>query len=195
MTDDGGVTRALPPAGWLRDPAGQTRWWDGTRWTEHVQPAPSGGVGAGGISGTGAGAGPAYGAVFGSDPRARARFVETSDRNGPATASLILIVVQLAMGAIAFVIGLSAGAAQFAMSYVWLLVLAGLLSWLVIIAAFVLGIVATVIAVRRPTPRFRAVFALVAASVLLIVAMSRVVWVIDVLGPLGQGFMSPFSTV
>jgi len=28
------------PAGWYDDGKGSTRWWDGTRWTEHVQPAP-----------------------------------------------------------------------------------------------------------------------------------------------------------
>lgn len=29
-----------PPAGWYSDPAGtgRTRWWDGTMWTEHLQP-------------------------------------------------------------------------------------------------------------------------------------------------------------
>lgn len=118
------------PPGRQRDPAGQTRWWDGTRWTEHVQPAATAA---------------AYGAVFGSDPRSRARSIET-----------------------------------FA-GFVVVLVLGGLVSWLVIIAAFVLGVVATVISVRRPTPKFRPVFALVASSVLLIVAISRVVSVMDLL--------------
>ncbi|WP_328464254.1 DUF2510 domain-containing protein [Actinoplanes sp. NBC_00393] len=30
------------PAGWYADPAGtpQQRWWDGFRWTNHLQPAP-----------------------------------------------------------------------------------------------------------------------------------------------------------
>jgi len=29
-----------PPPGWYQDPAGPgLRWWDGTRWTEHHQPA------------------------------------------------------------------------------------------------------------------------------------------------------------
>ena len=30
------------PAGWYADPAGHPgqRWWDGSRWTAHVQPAP-----------------------------------------------------------------------------------------------------------------------------------------------------------
>ena len=28
----------MPPPGWYLDAAGQSRWWDGTRWTEHVPP-------------------------------------------------------------------------------------------------------------------------------------------------------------
>lgn len=31
---------AGPPAGWYPDDAGALRWWDGVRWTEHVQPPP-----------------------------------------------------------------------------------------------------------------------------------------------------------
>lgn len=27
--------RALPPPGWLPDPQGGERWWDGAEWTEH----------------------------------------------------------------------------------------------------------------------------------------------------------------
>lgn len=31
---------SLPPVGWYNDPEGSgVRWWDGTRWTEHVQTA------------------------------------------------------------------------------------------------------------------------------------------------------------
>lgn len=35
----------MAPAGWHPDPAdptGSLRWWDGTRWTKHVEPAASG---------------------------------------------------------------------------------------------------------------------------------------------------------
>ncbi|MDN5751167.1 MAG: DUF2510 domain-containing protein, partial [Pseudonocardia sp.] len=28
-----------PPAGWYPDGQGQQRWWNGSRWTEHTQPA------------------------------------------------------------------------------------------------------------------------------------------------------------
>ncbi|MBG0560425.1 DUF2510 domain-containing protein [Actinoplanes aureus] len=36
------TTATAVPAGWYADPAGapQQRWWDGFRWTDHVQPAP-----------------------------------------------------------------------------------------------------------------------------------------------------------
>src|SRR3954468_14747524 len=35
------VTQPPPPPGWYPDPAGSggARWWDGQRWTDHVQPA------------------------------------------------------------------------------------------------------------------------------------------------------------
>lgn len=33
-------------AGWYDDGSGTTRWWDGTRWTETVQPPPPPGYGA-----------------------------------------------------------------------------------------------------------------------------------------------------
>jgi uncharacterized Tic20 family protein len=33
---------AAPP-GWYPDPTGAVRWWDGTRWSDHVAPAPGAG--------------------------------------------------------------------------------------------------------------------------------------------------------
>lgn len=37
------TTPASPPAAWYRDPHDplQLRWWDGVRWTEHVEPRPT----------------------------------------------------------------------------------------------------------------------------------------------------------
>ncbi|WP_148090550.1 DUF2510 domain-containing protein, partial [Cellulomonas algicola] len=37
------TTPASPPAAWYPDPhdAAQLRWWDGGRWTEHVEPRPA----------------------------------------------------------------------------------------------------------------------------------------------------------
>ncbi len=32
------VAPALPSPGWYPDPNGDTRWWDGGRWTQHVAP-------------------------------------------------------------------------------------------------------------------------------------------------------------
>ena len=41
MTDE--TVAARPPAGWLLDATtGQTRWWDGAQWTEHVKPIEHG---------------------------------------------------------------------------------------------------------------------------------------------------------
>lgn len=38
----GSTASAAPPAGWYPDPAGSggQRWWDGSKWTETVQPGP-----------------------------------------------------------------------------------------------------------------------------------------------------------
>ncbi|MBW9108896.1 DUF2510 domain-containing protein [Microbacterium ureisolvens] len=46
MTDDAYPNAFAPPPGWLHDPStAQTRWWDGSRWTDHVLP-PRPGYGA-----------------------------------------------------------------------------------------------------------------------------------------------------
>ncbi|MBW9120588.1 DUF2510 domain-containing protein [Microbacterium trichothecenolyticum] len=143
MTDDVYAGGHAPPPGWLHDPStAQTRWWDGSRWTDHVLPPQ-----------------PGYGAVFGTDPRLGRTL---TSKNGPAKASLILILVQLLGGLTVIAIGLAAGPQV--LQYLWLFSILSLLGFLMTIAAFVLAIVGTGIAVRRPTRKREAVFALVLTS-------------------------------
>jgi hypothetical protein len=50
VTDSTGTPST--PAGWYADPAGsdRLRWWDGTRWTDHLADAPTAAAGAAGAS-------------------------------------------------------------------------------------------------------------------------------------------------
>lgn len=166
MSGNAYTAAPLPPPGWLHDPAtAQTRWWDGARWTDHVLPAqPTAG----------------HGAVFGTDPRQRA--VLTS-RNGPAKASLILILTLL-LGEFALVgLGMAAGSAGVSLWQVFgVLGAVSVISLLMWITAFALAIVGTVIAVRRPTRKREAVFALVFTSVVLALIVARAVVSIAVYG-------------
>lgn len=148
MSSEIGAAAQLPPAGWIYDPAtAQTRWWDGVRWTEHVLPPES-------VAGTAP--------VYGFDPRQRPRLPSA---NGPAKASLILILIQLLGGLALFILGIAAGAASAQWwQFIEILTIISVLSFLMTIAAFVLAIIGTVIAVRRPTRKREAVFALVFTS-------------------------------
>lgn len=138
----------LPPAGWVYDAStAQTRWWDGARWTAHVLPQEA----------------PGSVPVYGYGAKAKA---PVTSENGPAKASLILIVVQL-LGGLA--LGVVAALASAAGAPIWqlagLLDVLGMIGLFMTIAAFVLAIVGTVIAVRRPTRKREAVFALVYTSI------------------------------
>ncbi len=159
----------LPPPGWIYDPTTmQTRWWDGARWTEHVLPMA-----------------PDQTAVYGFNPRARPA---SSSANAPAKASLILILIQL-LGGLVFV-GLTivffTTGAQF-WQFLYLLNALGWVSIVSTIAAFVLAIIGSVIAVRRPTRKREAVFALVFSSLLIVLMIARMVTAPGQFGPLEWG--------
>ncbi|WP_434181299.1 DUF2510 domain-containing protein [Clavibacter michiganensis] len=52
----GETMAAETQAGWYDDGSGTMRWWDGTRWTETVQPPPPPGYGASGATPVSSGA-------------------------------------------------------------------------------------------------------------------------------------------
>ncbi|MFT7710773.1 DUF2510 domain-containing protein [Clavibacter tessellarius] len=83
MTDSTGTPST--PAGWYADPAGsdRLRWWDGTRWTDHLTDAPTAGAGA---SSAGAGASPAE-TASGSGERAADAATAPATAHVPPVAS------------------------------------------------------------------------------------------------------------
>lgn len=230
MTDEMRVAR--PPAGWLVDSTtGQTRWWDGTHWTEHIKPADSDGSSAPMTRAARRTATPAQAAPVDAPPptgiemphaaasgvpqphygestefplapsragipsestypqypgysrqtphagpyaQSYAYSQQPTSKNGPAKASLILILL--------LVLGVGA--------VFWFLsgrdpVVAGivaLLNVVMVLAAFVLSIVGLVIAVRRPTKKRESVFGLVVSSLFLIYLVSQIV------GAIGASF-------
>jgi hypothetical protein len=83
-----------------------------------------------------------------------------TSKNGPAKASLILILL-LVLG-VSAILWLLTGADP-AMQLVF-----GVLNILMVIAAFILAIIGLVIAVRRPTKKRESVFALVVSSIMLV---------------------------
>ena len=227
MTDE--TTAARPPAGWLLDTTtGQTRWWDGAQWTEHVKPtephhqevpltraalraaaqessvaredATSAQEHAGSdanreTSGNRVAAGaavpssttastrnPAYvkpsaygvpASYTGSQPApySYARQPLTS-KNGPAKASLILILLLvLGVGAIVWLLSGQDPA---------LALLLGLVNIGMVLAAFVLAIIGLVIAIRRPTKKRESIFGLVVSSLMLIFLVVRLVMTLSV---------------
>ncbi|WP_157536840.1 DUF2510 domain-containing protein [Microbacterium sp. Root180] len=87
MSED---TRVGAPApGWLYDAeTGQTRWWDGLRWTDLARPLDP-------VVRTG----PAYRPSSGS---ASGWTAPPTPKNGPATASLVLLLVAVVGAAAAF---------------------------------------------------------------------------------------------
>jgi hypothetical protein len=163
---DAPAVGALPPPGWIYDPTTmQTRWWDGARWTEHVLPTA-----------------PTETAVFGFNGRAP---TDPTAVNGPAKASLILILI-LALGFLAALgLGFAAGAAGMpAWQLADVIAVAGVVEIFLTVAAFVLAIIGTVVAVRRPTRKREAVFALVFSSLLILWTVARIVTSFAVIGTL-----------
>lgn len=229
MTDE--TVAARPPAGWLLDATtGQTRWWDGAQWTEHVKPSEHGeqmvpltraalraAAQAQRVSAPAenadrltvssdaavedrtqprpsisetetplpqraapvssaytqpAGYGPSAGYNASSaTPFTYARQPLTS-KNGPAKASLILILL-LVLGVGAVVWFMSGQDPTLAM-------LLGFVNIAMVLAAFVLAIVGLVIAVRRPTKKRESIFALVLSSLMLTFLVVRLVLAVSV---------------
>lgn len=228
MTDE--TTAARPPAGWLLDTTtGQTRWWDGAQWTEHVKPAEardqevpltraalraaaqeqsvaregvaraqehtdsaasretSGNrvaVGAAVPSSTTASTvNPAYvqpsayaapASYRGSQPQQPYSYARQplTSKNGPAKASLILILLLvLGVGAIVWLLSGQDPA---------LALLLGLVNIVMVLAAFVMAIIGLVIAIRRPTMKRESIFGLLVSSLMLIFLVVRLVMTLSV---------------
>lgn len=156
MTD--GTTPDGPPPGWLFDSSTrQIRWWDGTRWTEHVQPTQPtpqfGHAPQPGATRQQYAQPPSYGSFsYTSEP--------LTSKNGPAKASLILILL--------LVLGVSAVAWLLAGADPAMRLVFGALNIVMVVAAFILAIIGLVIAIRRPTKKRESVFALVVSSLFLV---------------------------
>lgn len=90
-----------------------------------------------------------------------------TSKNGPAKASLILILL--------LVLGVSAVVWFFSGQDPALAMLLGLVNIAMVLAAFVLAIVGLFIAVRRPTKKRESIFALVVSSLMLIFLVVRLV--------------------
>jgi len=165
MTDS---TPSGPPAEWLHDRStDMTRWWDGTRWTEHVQPALPTST-------------PTFAATSSQTPRYAA---PPTSKNGPAKASLILILINLLLG-FAVVLLFFAASNLPPWTALSILNMLGLLSIATMIAAFVLAIAGLVISIRRPTRKRESVFALVFSTAALALTVFRLFDQLAVLGPL-----------
>ena len=81
MTDSTGTPST--PAGWYADPAGsdRLRWWDGTRWTDHLADAPAAAAGAG------AGAGAASAGAAGASAAVPAGHSGSAEQAAPAASA------------------------------------------------------------------------------------------------------------
>lgn len=152
MSEDTRV--GMPAPGWLYDAeTGQTRWWNGVRWTDHAKPLD-----------------PVVRTSTDYQPVAAAAttsFAPPSSKNGPAKASLVLLLISV-LG-VAGLVWLATG-----MDPATAMVL-GFAQVGLLVAALVLSIIGLVIAIRRPTRKREAVFGLVLSVILLGFVMFRIV--------------------
>ncbi len=90
----------------------------------------------------------------------RATYIAIEQRNGPARASLILILISLLGGVAVF--WFLAGADPALVGVV------NLVNGAILLLAFILAVISVIVAVQRPTKKREPVFALVVSSVLII---------------------------
>ena len=144
MSEDTRV--GMPAPGWLYDAeTGQTRWWNGVRWTDHAKPLDP-------VVRTGT----AYTPVTAG---AETPHTAPSSKNGPAKASLVLLLLSVlgVAGLVWLATGMNPAAAM----------VLGIAQIGLLVAAFVLAVIGLVIAIRRPTRKREAIFGLVLSAALL----------------------------
>ena len=90
----------------------------------------------------------------------RATYVAIEQRNGPARASLILILISLLGGVAVFWFLMGADPA--------LVGVVNLVNGAILLLAFILAVISVIVAVNRPTKKREPVFALVASSLLIV---------------------------
>ena len=90
----------------------------------------------------------------------RATYVTVEQRNGPARASLILILISLLGGVAVFWFLMGADPA--------LVGVVNLVNGAILLLAFILAVISVIVAVNRPTKKREPVFALVVSSLLII---------------------------
>lgn len=148
MGDD---TRAgLPAAGWLHDSAtGQTRWWNGSEWTDHTRPLDP-------VVRTMTATRPP---TTGPVALAHTAPAPPTSRNGPAKAALVLLLISVlaAAGLAWLATGMTPTTA----------LVVGVGQIAVLVVAFVLSIVGLAVALLRPTRKREAVIGLVLSTALL----------------------------